>query len=102
MEASLAAAPAAPRQDQLGASRGRVQAWRRSARFRGFSHAELVSRNKVNLGISWLKDDALDDAHLLHQPGEIAAEIVENLEAALERFCKVALGLQPELTDLNP
>ena len=68
----------------------------------GVFHAELVSRNKVNLGISWLKDDALDDAHLLHQPGEIAAEIVENLEAALERFCKVALGLQPELTDLNP
>ena len=32
---------------------------------------------------------------LLPPPDEIAAEIVENLEAALDRFRKVALRLQP-------
>jgi len=31
----------------------------------------------------------------LPPPDEIAAEIVENLEAALDRFRKVALSFQP-------
>jgi type I restriction enzyme M protein len=65
-----------------------------SGRFRRFSHAELVARDKVNLDIFWLKDDTLDDPDLLPPPDEIAAEIVENLEAALDRFRKVALNLQ--------
>lgn len=63
--------------------------------FRRFAHAELVARDKVNLDIFWLKDSALDDPDLLPPPDEIAAEIVENLEAALDRFRKVALSLQP-------
>jgi type I restriction enzyme M protein len=64
-------------------------------RFRRFTHAELVARDKVNLDIFWLRDDTLDDPDLLPPPDEIAAEIVENLEAALDRFRKVALTLQP-------
>ena len=40
------------------------------------------------------EDDTLDDPDLLPPPDEIAAEIVENLEAALDRFRKVALSLQ--------
>jgi type I restriction enzyme M protein len=64
-------------------------------RFRRFAHAELVARDKINLDIFWLKDDTLDDPDLLPPPDEIAAEIVENLEAALDRFRKVALSLQP-------
>ena len=63
-------------------------------RFRRFAHADLIARDKVNLDIFWLKDDALDDPDLLPPPDEIAAEIVENLEAALDRFRKVALSLQ--------
>jgi len=62
-------------------------------RFRRLPHAELIARDKVNLDIFWLKDDTLDDPDLLPPPEEIAAEIVENLEAALERFRKVALSL---------
>src|SRR5215469_9989550 len=78
-------------------------AWHKSGRrqeraetelFRRFSHAELVARDKVNLDIFWLKDDTLDDPDLLSPPDEIAAEIVENLEAALDRFRKVALTLR--------
>src|SRR5260370_15413703 len=60
-------------------------------RFRRFAHAELASRGKINLDIFWLKDDTLDDPDLLPPPDEI----VENLEAALDRFRKVALSLQP-------
>ena len=63
-------------------------------RFRGFSHAEIVACDKVNLDIFWLKDDTLDDPDLLPPPDEIAAEIVENLETALDRFRKVAASLQ--------
>ena len=64
-------------------------------RFRRFAYAELVARDKVNLDIFWLKDDTLDDPDLLPPPDEIAAEIVENLETALDRFRKVAFSLQP-------
>jgi type I restriction enzyme M protein len=51
-------------------------------RFRRFAYADLIARDKVNLDIFWLKDDAIDDPDLLPPPDEIAAEIVENLEAA--------------------
>jgi type I restriction enzyme M protein len=66
---------------------------RESERFRRFAHADLVARDKVNLDIFWLKDDALDDPDLLPPPEEVAAEIVENLETALERFRRVAAAL---------
>jgi type I restriction enzyme M protein len=52
-----------------------------SERFRRFAYADLAARDKVNLDIVWLKDDTLDDPDLLAPPDEIAAEIVENLEA---------------------
>jgi type I restriction enzyme M protein len=64
-------------------------------RFRKFAYADLIKRDKVNLDIFWLKDDSLDDPDLLPAPDEIAAEIVESLETALERFRKVATSLQP-------
>ncbi|MDE2229381.1 MAG: SAM-dependent DNA methyltransferase [Alphaproteobacteria bacterium] len=59
-------------------------------RFRRFAYADLVKRDKLNLDIFWLKDSSLDDGENLPPPDEIAAEIVENLEAALERFRSVA------------
>jgi type I restriction enzyme M protein len=65
-----------------------------SDRFHRFAFTDLVARDKVNLDIFWLKDDTLDDPDLLPAPDEIAAEIVENLETALDRFRKVALSLQ--------
>jgi len=58
-------------------------------RFRRFSYEELVARDKLNLDISWLKDDSLEDIDSLPEPNVIAAEIVENLEAALEQFRSV-------------
>jgi len=59
-------------------------------RFHRFGYADLVARDKANLDIFWLKDDTLDDPDLLPPPEEVAAEIVENLETALERFRRVA------------
>jgi type I restriction enzyme M protein len=65
-----------------------------SERFRCFGYEELAARDKANLDIFWLKDAALDDPDLLPPPDEVAAEIVESLELALERFRKVAKSLQ--------
>ena len=64
-----------------------------SERFRKFSYADLAARDKLNLDIFWLKDDGHIDPDSLPPPDEVAAEIVENLEAALERFRKVAAEL---------
>lgn len=68
-----------------------------SERFRSFAVDELLGRDKLNLDIFWLKDDSLDDIDSLPPPDEIAAEIVENLQAALEAFQAVAEELaQPD------
>ena len=67
-----------------------------SERFRRFAYADLMARGKTNLDIFWLKDDSLEDAANLPSPDILAAEIIENLEAALEQFRGVAteLGLE--------
>lgn len=57
-----------------------------SERFKGFTYDELLKRDKVNLDIFWLKDESLEDSANLPAPGVIAAEIVEDLEEALEQF----------------
>jgi len=59
-------------------------------RFKRFSYDELVTRDKLNMDIFWLKDESLDDLDNLPAPDVIAAEIVENLAAALEQFRAVA------------
>jgi type I restriction enzyme M protein len=55
-------------------------------RFKSFPYEDLVNRDKVNLDIFWLKDEGLEDLDNLPPPDVIAAEIVDNLEAALEQF----------------
>jgi type I restriction enzyme M protein len=65
-------------------------------RFRRFSYAELAQRDKLNLDIFWLKDDSLEDLGSLPEPDVLAAEIVENLEAALTQFRSVSLELAGE------
>lgn len=66
-----------------------------SERFRRFAVQDLLVRDKLNLDIFWLKDDSLDDVDSLPAPDVIAAEIVENLQAALDAFQTVADELAP-------
>jgi type I restriction enzyme M protein len=66
-------------------------------RFRRYSLDALLARDKVNLDIFWLKDDTLDDPDLLPPPDEVAAEIVENLQTAIDRFRSVAATLQAKV-----
>jgi type I restriction enzyme M protein len=63
-------------------------------RFKSFSYDELVKRDKVNLDIFWLKDDSLEDSANLPAPDVIAAEIAEDLEAALDQFSQIATDLK--------
>jgi type I restriction enzyme M protein len=42
----------------------------------------------------WLKDESLEDSANLPDPDIIAAEIVEDLEAALQQFGAIAVDLK--------
>lgn len=65
-----------------------------SERFKCFTHDELVKRDKLNLDIFWLKDEALEESANLPPPDVIAQEIVDDLEAALEQFAQIAEDLK--------
>jgi len=69
-----------------------------SDRFRKFGLDELLARDKASLDIFWLRDESLEDADNLPDPAIIAAEIAEDLEAALAQFAEIAssLGQPPE------
>lgn len=58
-------------------------------RFKAFAYDELMRRDKVSLDIFWLKDDSLEDMENLPDPDVLAADIVENLQAALEQFSSI-------------
>jgi type I restriction enzyme M protein len=66
-------------------------------RFHEFSYDELIKRDKASLDIFWLKDESLEDSENLPEPEVLAAEIVENLETALEQFKSIyeELGTEP-------
>lgn len=67
-------------------------------RFKAFSYDELVERDKANLDITWLKGPSHNDADSLLLPEVIAAEIVEDLQAALTEFAAIAEALQAAKT----
>lgn len=62
-------------------------------RWRSYSYEELVARDKCNLDIFWLKDESLEDSENLPDPDVIAAEIVEDLRAALDQFAEIQVDL---------
>ncbi len=56
--------------------------------FKAYSYEELVARGKADVDITWLRDPSLDDADNLPAPEVLAAEIVEDLQAALGEFAE--------------
>ena len=69
---------------------GRIDQRTETDRFKRFGVDDLLKRDKLNLDIFWLKDESLDDVDSLPPPDVIAAQIVDNLQAALEAFQSVA------------
>ena len=77
----------------------RKPAWSKDnqdGRWRAYEYEELINRDKASLDIFWLKDQSLEDSDNLPDPGIVAAEIIEDLEAALEQFREIAVDLSPE------
>jgi len=64
-----------------------------SERFRGFSYDELQKRDKLSLDITWIRDESLEDTDNLPDPAVLAAEIVEDLQAALDQFLQITADL---------
>lgn len=64
-------------------------------RFKAFDYEELIQRDKVNLDITWIKDESLEETENLPEPEILAEEIIENLRSALEEF----EALQEELEE---
>jgi type I restriction enzyme M protein len=63
-------------------------------RWRCFEYENLLKRDKVSLDLFWLRDKSLEDSANLPDPDIIAAEIVEDLEAALQQFAAIATDLR--------
>lgn len=71
-------------------------------RWRRFSYDEIAARDKTSLDIFWLKDKSLTDLENLPEPDELAGEIVDQLEAALNAFREVAEALPDSSSDALP
>lgn len=64
-----------------------------SERFHCFSYEDLQKRDKLSLDITWLRDESLEDTDNLPDLAVLAAEIVEDLQAALDQFAQIAADL---------
>lgn len=62
-------------------------------RWRCYDYDELLKRDKLSLDVFWIKDKTLTDTDSLPSPDILAAEIADDLEAALEQFSKIAARL---------
>ncbi len=63
-------------------------------RWRRFSVAEILNRDKTSLDIFWIKDKSLADLDNLPSPDVLADDIIENLQSALESFQELKAQLR--------
>ena len=63
-------------------------------RWRCYSYEELRARDKTSLDIFWLKDKSLVDLDNLPEPDDLAEEIIDTLESALNSFREVLTKLE--------
>jgi type I restriction enzyme M protein len=82
---------------QPGSEHKRAPTWSEEnpdGRWRSYDYEELLRRDKLSLDLFWMKDKSLTDTDSLPAPDIIAAEIADDLEAALEQFTKIAARLR--------
>ena len=58
-------------------------------RWRKFSIEDILSRDKTSMDIFWLKDKSLADLDNLPDPDVLAADILENLQSAMDSFSEL-------------
>lgn len=63
-------------------------------RWRKFTYEEIVNRDKTSLDITWIKDKSMADMDNLPDPEELANDIIENLEAALDNFKEIMIKIK--------
>lgn len=63
-------------------------------RWREHSCAEQSKGDQTNLDLFWLRDEYLQDADDLPEPDAIAAEILEDLEAAVQEIKEITADLE--------
>ena len=76
--------------------RDRKETWSESnpdGRFRRFTIDEILARDKTSLDIFWIKDRSLADLDNLPSPDELATDIMESLQSALESFQQLTAKL---------
>ena len=67
----------------------RVPTWTKEnpeGRWRKYDIDEIMARDKKSLDIFWIKDKSLADLDNLPSPDELADDIIENLQSALDSF----------------
>lgn len=79
----------------ISALEKRVEMAERTERFKKFTIEEIKKRD-CNLDIFWLKDETLEDADNLPEPGELAGEAITHLEAAISGLQEVVIYLGEE------
>lgn len=62
-------------------------------RWRSFNYEELNSRDKCNLDLFWLDENEDDVSFDTTSPNELAAEIMEDLQAALYQLSEITADL---------
>jgi len=65
-------------------------------RSRNFGYDEIVTGDKANPDISWLKDKNLSDLDNLPDPYILANEIIENMEVSLASFKEIMATINGE------
>jgi type I restriction enzyme M protein len=74
----------------MSVDRGNIkQTWSEqnpTGRWRNFSYDELILRDKINLDITWIKDNSLIDLDNLPQTEDLIVDIIDDLETALNSF----------------
>jgi type I restriction enzyme M protein len=70
-------------------------------RWRCYTYDEILKRDKLSLDLFWIKDQSLTDMDSLPAPDIIAAEIVDELETALEQFARISRRLSTTKQDAD-
>ena len=63
-------------------------------RWRRFDIKNILERDKTSLDLFWIKDKSLADLDNLPDPDELAVDIIENLQSALESFQELQAQLK--------
>lgn len=63
-------------------------------RWRRYTVEKLLSRDKTSLDIFWIKDKSLADLDNLPAPEELAQDIMENLQSAMDGFSELLAALK--------